>query len=189
MQLYVEVIDRDYANLSNDTVQDDLIDVFAIDIVSTHTVAMSPGTHGYGTISVATSVQCAESYHGDQCQFVNKCERDNIECSGQGVCVAEVDTYVCDCELGYTGMYCETTDYCFGQNCSMRGACQNEQSSYHCICDSGFTGKDCETSNYCAGVNCSGNGQCFNGENKYNCICNHEFTGELCNNVFQAESE
>ena len=189
MQLYVEVIDRDYTNQFNDTAQDDPIDVFAIVIVSTHTVAMSPGTYGYGRISVSTSVQCAESYHGDQCQFVNKCERDNVECSGRGVCVAEVDTYVCICEPGYTGMNCEMTDYCFGRNCSTRGACQNKQSSYHCICDPGFTGKDCETFNYCAGVNCSGNGQCFNGENKYNCICNHEFTGELCNNVFQAESE
>ena len=188
----MEVIDKDYTNLFNDIAQDDLIDVFAIDIVriGTHTVVMSPGTYGYGTVSVATSVQCAESYYGDQCQFVNKCEQDSIECSGLGKCVAVMDTYVCNCDLGYTGMYCEMTDYCSGQNCSMRGACQNEQSSYHCICGPGFTGNDCEFDiNKCEGQNCSGNGQCFNVESKFICTCNHEFTGELCNIVFQAEGK
>ena len=192
VQLYVEVIDKDYIILFNDNVQDDLIDIFAIDIVtvSTHTVAMSPGTYGYGRISVTTSVQCAESYHGDQCRLVNKCERDNIECSGRGVCVAEVDIYVCICDLGYTGMNCEMTDYCFGQNCSMRGACQNKQSSYHCICGPGFTGSDCEIDiNECEGQNCSGNGQCFDGESKFICTCYHGFTGKLCNIVFQAEGK
>ena len=190
VQLYIEVKDRDYTNLFHDTVQDDLIDVFAIVIVSTHTVVMSQGTYRYGRISVTTNVQCAESYHGDQCQFVNMCERDSIECSGLGVCVAEMDTYVCNCEPGYTGMNCEMTDYCFGRNCSMRGACQNKQSSYHCIYDPGFTGSDCEMDiNECEGQNCSGNGQCFNGKSKFICTCYHGFTGKLCNIVFQAEGK
>ena len=146
VQFYVEVKDRDYNNLFNDTARDDLIDSFAInlfDSADTHTVVMSPGTYRYGRISVTTNVQCAESYHGDQCQFVNKCERDSIECSGRGVCVAVRNSYICDCEPGYTGMNCEMTDYCFGQNCSVRGACLNKRLSYHRICDSGFTGKDC----------------------------------------------
>ena len=190
IQLYVEVKDRDYTTIFNDTVQDDLIDVFAIDIVSTYAVAMSQGTYGYGTVSVTTSVQCAESYHGDQCQFVNKCERDNIECSGRGVCNAVMDTYVCICDLGYIGVFCERNDYCFWQNCSMRGACQNEQSSYHCICDPGFTDSDCEIYiNECEGQNCSGNGQCVDGESKFICTCYHGFTGKLCNIVFQAEGK
>ena len=145
VQLYVEVKDRDYDSTAtaNDTVEDDLIDLFSIKIVDTHTVVMSPGTYRYGRISVTTSVQCAESYYGDQCQFVNKCERDSIGCSEQRECVAVRNSYICDCDPGYTGMNCEMTDYCFGQNCSMRGACLNKRLSYHCICDSGFTGKDC----------------------------------------------
>ena len=188
----MEVKDRDYTNLFNDTVQDDLIDVFAIDIIDKHTVTVAtiPGTYGYGRIRVTTSVQCAESYQDNPCQFGDMCERDSIECSGQGMCVAVMDTYVCNCEPGYTGMFCEMTDYCFGQNCSMRGACQNERFSYHCICDPGFTGSDCEIDiDECEGQNCSGHGQCFNIESKFICTCNHGFTGELCNIVFQAEGE
>ena len=193
VQLYVEVIDKDYTDLFIDTMQDDLIDVFAIDIVriGTHTVVMSPGTYRYGRISVTTSVQCAESYHGDQCQFVNKCERDNIECSGRGVCVAEVDTYACDCEPGYTGMTCNMTHYCFGQNCSVRGACQNETFSYHCNCDLGFTGNDCEIDiDECEGQNCSENGHCVDGVYSYSCMCSPGFNGTNCEiNVNECERQ
>ena len=193
VQLYVEVKDRDYNSTAtaNDTVVDDLIDSFAIKTVDTHTVEMSPGTYGYGRISVTTSVQCAESYYGDQCRFVNKCERDSIECSGLGKCVAEVDTYVCNCNPGYTGMYCNMTDYCFGQNCSMRGACQNEQSSYHCICDPGFTGSNCEIDiNECERQNCSGNGHCVDGVYSYSCMCSPGFNGTNCEiNVNECERQ
>ena len=145
VQLYVEVKDRDYTTTFNDSVQDDLIDVFAIYTVGTYTAATIIGIHGYGRISVTTSVHCAESYIGDPCQFVNKCERDNIECSGLGVCVAKVDTYVCNCEPGYTGMYCEMTDYCFKQNCSGNGQCFNGENNFSCKCYHGFTGELCNT--------------------------------------------
>ena len=139
------MIDWDRTARFKDTVEDDLIDSFAINFYHLYTVVISPGTHGYGRISVTTSIQCEESYHGDQCQFVNKCERDSIECSGLGVCVAEVDTFVCNCEPGYTGMYCEMTDSCFKQNCSGNGQCVNRDNNFSCTCYHGFTGELCNT--------------------------------------------
>ena len=120
----MEVKDRDYTNLFNDIAQDDPINVFAIDIVSTHTVAMSPGTYGYGTISVTTSVQCAESYHGDQCQFVNfvDCEIDINECedqscSGNGQCFNEKNNFTCTCYDWFTGELCNiVTEMCINMH-------------------------------------------------------------------------
>ncbi len=70
------VVDKDQGNDS-----DDLVDIITVQLRSNLlnsaglTLTSISGYHNYGKMSLTVRVYCATFYHGDQCQFVDVCER------------------------------------------------------------------------------------------------------------------
>ena len=57
-----------------------------------------------------------------------------------------MNTFICVCNAGYTGMYCEVEiDKCDSLNttCNGNGQCTNEGNSHRCVCNPKFTGETC----------------------------------------------
>ena len=179
VQLYVEVIDRDFNTVFSDTGQDDLIESFDFhlgisSIFESNISITKEGT--YGTIRIMARVLCAPLFTGPSCEY---CIEQN--CSMQGVCVSE-ELLTCACDPGYTGSDCETTiNDCASKNCNENGMCVGEISPYRCECNHGFTGDNCETNiDECEDQNCSGNGHCLDDIGSYRCDCQSGFTGKDC---------
>ena len=126
---------------------------------------------------------CNAGYTGADCEDIDECEGQS--CSGNGVCMDEVNSYTCVCNAGYTGADCEVDiDECLLMEtvCSGHGNCSQGIATFTCSCDLGYTGQRCETNiDDCVNRNCSGNGVCVDGVNSFSCECVSGFTGEMCN--------
>ncbi len=84
-------------------------------------------------------------------------------CNGNRICINKESSFICNCNLGYTGIDCGINiDDCEDENCSGNGRCIDEVNSYRCECAPGFSGSNCETNiDECDGQNCSGEGLCI----------------------------
>jgi len=87
-------------------------------------------------------------------------------CSGHGECI----DHMCECELGFSGLGCETATC--PNNCTGKGICTEGE----CECRKGYTGRDCSIET-CPSM-CSGKGRCFEGE----CFCDLDWNGTDCSN-------
>ncbi len=133
------------------TNNDDMVETFTVNIPSATPIGYGPalsntaGLHDLGVISLAATVQCAQFFDGDQCQYLNVCAQTPNICSGHGVCMAERTGYSCNCYPGFLGENCEISiDDCAGVNCSgINTVCVDEVNSFSCVCQTGFMGKDC----------------------------------------------
>lgn len=167
------------------------MDNFAIDIVGTVPLGAEEtntlqftGRFNLGTIDISYRVICEENYYGDLCENFDECRANQISCTGNGLCIDQEQTFLCQCNPGFLGQLCEIVDYCQEIDCSGQGLCQNGADSFTCICNPGYTGQQCETDiDECIGVNCSGNGLCTDGVNSFFCNCNPGYTGQLCNDT------
>lgn len=68
-------------------------------------------------------------------------------CLNGGTCHDLVNSFRCECALGFEGMNCETRILpCDSNPCLEGGTCVNDKSltSFHCVCPYGFTGSRCE---------------------------------------------
>ena len=100
----------------------------------------------------------------------------NHTCANGGSCVDGVNSYSCNCSVGYTGDHCQTgnilsanrpvkssiihpischinyliftdIDDCVNHTCANGGSCVDGINSYSCNCTAGYTGDRCQTGN------------------------------------------
>ena len=116
------------------------------------------GPVGDSNITITFLIMCAEYWYGRHCnvwcQNVNcmcdlpvPCHNNclGVVCGENRHCVDGVDVYVCTCDRGFTGRWCEINiDECEGVNCSGNGRCIDGVDSFYCECDSDFGGTLCE---------------------------------------------
>ena len=138
------------------------------------------GVHGFVTMDLNITVFCVTGFTGPDCQTVDNCV--GVNCSGNGLCVNGVDSFMCNCSAGYNGSECEMNiDNCLSNPCASTGQCVDGVDSFTCSCDQGYTGQLCETDiDECEGVDCSENGECLDGVGSFSCVCSPGYTGQLC---------
>ena len=140
------------------------------------------------TVSCAQNFQgsdcteCISGFIGTLCNEIDNC--GSVTCSGHGKCVDGVNSFICNCDPGFTGVECQDSiNDCIeqGVNCSGNGKCMDGMNTFSCSCDPGFTGELCQTNiDDCVGVNCSGNGVCVDDVNSFTCQCSPGFSETMC---------
>lgn len=88
-------------------------------------------------------------------------------CQNGGFCLLTDGPPVCQCSLGYSGVFCESDiNECTSEPCQNGGLCVDLIGSYRCNCDrTGFEGVNCETDiNECLvkNITCGERGKCEN---------------------------
>ena len=102
----------------------------------------------------------------------------------QNALYVDQDFFRCDCDLGFTGFFCDVeVQECDSDPCWNNGVCGEEsEGEFECDCDdTGFTGVHCEIDvNECSSAPCSNGGVCMNQRNGYICFCVDNYQGENC---------
>ncbi|MCP4608275.1 MAG: SUMF1/EgtB/PvdO family nonheme iron enzyme [Planctomycetes bacterium] len=135
------------------------------------------GDHGY---CVDGGCVCESGYTGTPCQNIADCS-PNL-CQNAGICTDGVNSYTCECIVGYTGEFCQINiDDCDPNPCQHNGTCTDGANSYSCECVGGYTGDNCEncvpdcTNRECGFDGCDGTcGFCDAGETCSNGVCSAE---------------
>lgn len=88
-------------------------------------------------------------------------------CQNGGFCLVTDGPPMCQCSLGYAGMFCELDiNECASDPCQNGGRCTDLIGSYRCNCEgTGFEGASCETDiNECKvkNITCGARGECEN---------------------------
>ena len=190
VQLFIEIQDVDVGrnNREGANEPDELIDIFLINYNQTVGIPQRQtysGIHGFVTMDLNITVFCVTGFTGPDCQTVDNCVE--VNCSGNGLCVNGIDSFMCNCSAGYNGSECEMNiDDCLSNPCASTGQCVDGVDSFTCSCDQGYAGQLCETDiGECEGVDCSGNGECLDGVGSFSCVCSPGYTGQLCDVVIQ----
>ncbi|GMS81272.1 hypothetical protein PENTCL1PPCAC_3447, partial [Pristionchus entomophagus] len=116
------------------------------------------------------------------------CERS--DCSSHGSCLGTKLAPICICDLGYTGLRCETGSnllggdsnaLCESKDCNGNGLCTGTKAAPTCLCSLGYSGLRCEIAPLCNNlIACSNNGLCLGTAKTFTCLCNLGFTGPHC---------
>ncbi|KAL9952656.1 hypothetical protein ACROYT_G039940 [Oculina patagonica] len=62
------------------------------------------------------------------------------------MCVDQVNGYVCNCQMGYVGVHCQTNiNECSSNPCLNGATCVDQVNGYVCNCQPGYTGVNCQT--------------------------------------------
>ncbi|CAJ0920844.1 unnamed protein product, partial [Mesorhabditis belari] len=106
------------------------------------------------------------------------------DCNNKGVCLGTKGSYVCACNIGYTGARCEKTPYplCDPTDCNNNGLCIGTKKSYFCACHLGYSGQRCETisGTPCDNNDCSQSGICIGSKQLHFCLCGLGYLGKNC---------
>ena len=147
---------------------------------------------GYSNITLSFLVTCAEYWYGPDCnrwcqESTCMCDlpvpcHDNclgVACGENRYCVDGVDVYVCTCDRGFTGRWCEiNVDECEGVNCSGNGRCIDGVDSFYCDCAYGYYGPLCEYTKH----ETNGNGRGITNEELGNHTHTHTHMSHNTNN-------
>ena len=153
-----------------------------------------------GTLDALTKTcKCPFGYVGLHCERFEKASDlslicDSNPCKNNGNCaVITADTFICNCQLGFAGDFCEiqlsvSEDPCKTTNiCWNDGQCRTNKNSlrgYECDCTSFWTGPLCkEDIDECTlgGTTiCRFNATCANFDGSYTCNCIKGRMGKTC---------
>jgi hypothetical protein len=116
-------------------------------------------------------------------QFTEQCKWNQCNSDHTARCESVWNAYICHCEDGYTGPYCDMDiDECQDTaSVCVNGDCENLEGSYNCHCLPGWMEQDCSLDiNECeAGDACNG-GECTNTQGSFDCKCLPGWTGHDC---------
>ena len=100
-----------------------------------------------------------------------------------GICIAGIDSFTCDCDTGWEGDLCDVNiDDCVDNPCGEKGACVDGIESFTCKCHPGWDGENCTNNIRCDPNPCQHGGSCrptIDGSD-FTCDCEGHWTGPLC---------
>ncbi|XP_034460417.1 delta and Notch-like epidermal growth factor-related receptor isoform X1 [Hippoglossus hippoglossus] len=110
------------------------------------------------------------------------------QCSGKGKCITQPSesTFFCECEDGYTGIFCEEFDACLHRPCHNNGTCTDvrqggEGRNFTCSCTSGYEGERCQLLvDHCLSQPCKNGATCFSSLAGPRCYCPEGYQGATC---------
>uniref|UniRef100_A0A8C1XED7 Delta/notch-like EGF repeat containing n=1 Tax=Cyprinus carpio TaxID=7962 RepID=A0A8C1XED7_CYPCA len=110
------------------------------------------------------------------------------QCSGKGKCIthSSVDTFYCQCDDGYSGIFCEEFDACHLKPCENNGTCadlrqRDEGQNYTCTCQPGFEGDRCQSLvDHCVSGPCRNGATCSSSLEGPHCYCAEGYQGAMC---------
>lgn len=103
-------------------------------------------------------------------------------CYNNGTCLSQLNTFACQCQINYKGIYCQTLiDPCENNPCLNNGVCMKDNEKYKCNCKGNYVGKHCEIyQTPCLSQPCQNNGKCLNLNNTFQCQCLLNYQGKFC---------
>uniref|UniRef100_A0A8C7Y617 Delta/notch-like EGF repeat containing n=1 Tax=Oryzias sinensis TaxID=183150 RepID=A0A8C7Y617_9TELE len=110
------------------------------------------------------------------------------QCSGKGKCITQPSesTFFCECEDGYTGIFCEEFDACHRRPCRNNGSCTDvrqggEGFNFTCTCQPGYEGERCQRQvDHCLSQPCRNGATCFSSLAGPRCYCPEGYQGTAC---------
>ena len=105
-----------------------------------------------------------------------------IPCLAGAQCVDLGNSYICQCQAGFTGRHCDdNVDDCASFPCVNGGTCQDGVNDYSCTCPPGYNGKNCSTPvSRCEHNPCHNGATCHERNNRYVCECARGYGGLNC---------
>uniref|UniRef100_A0A8C0VKH6 EGF-like domain-containing protein n=1 Tax=Cyanistes caeruleus TaxID=156563 RepID=A0A8C0VKH6_CYACU len=95
-------------------------------------------------------------------------------CFNGGTCVDGINSFSCQCPLGFTGPFC-LTEINDKSPCKNKGTCVQTLAQTRCVCPPGWTGAYCDVPSLC-----QHSGHCLNVGNSHHCQCQVGYTGSYC---------
>ncbi|KAK3580860.1 hypothetical protein CHS0354_032921 [Potamilus streckersoni] len=149
---------------------------------------------------------CNADYEGDGfiCKKIDNCKssfplemgRNEEVCFNGGVCIDDINSFVCRCNKGFSGERCEIYESkvnpCNPNPCENRAACipnvdsetssnKNDLKKFKCLCLPGWTGERCSASiDDCIRGLCNNGGTCVDSHLTYCCTCSPGYKGMRC---------
>ncbi|XP_046891949.1 delta and Notch-like epidermal growth factor-related receptor [Hypomesus transpacificus] len=110
------------------------------------------------------------------------------QCSGKGKCITQppVNTFFCECEDSYSGIFCEEFDACHLRPCRNNATCTDQRQgdegrNYTCTCPPGFEGESCQMLvDHCLSEPCRNGATCSSSLAGPRCYCPEGYQGSMC---------
>lgn len=110
------------------------------------------------------------------------------QCSGRGKCITQpsMDTFYCECDDGFAGIFCGEYDACQHKPCQNNGTCSDLRQgalgrNFTCACPPGFDGDRCQALvDHCMSQPCRNGASCSSSLEGPHCYCPEGYQGSLC---------